>query len=92
MKTLGPAFNRLWGASLTTNLADGILAVAAPLLTITLTKNPVLISMLSALVMLPWLFFAIPIGALVDRVDRRLLLASANAVRCIIAALIALSI
>jgi hypothetical protein len=56
MKKLGPAFNRLWGASLTTNLADGILAVAAPLLAITLTKNPVLISMLSALVMLPWLF------------------------------------
>jgi MFS family permease len=92
MKTLGPAFNRLWGASLTTNLADGILAVAAPLLAITLTKNPVLISMLSALVMLPWLFFAIPIGALVDRVDRRILLASANAVRCIVAGLIALSI
>ena len=92
MKTLGPAFNRLWGASLTTNLADGILAVAAPLLAITLTKNPVLISMLSALVMLPWLFFAIPIGALVDRVDRSILLASANALRCVIAALIALSI
>ena len=92
MKTLGPAFNRLWGASLTTNLADGILAVAAPLLAITLTRNPVLISVLSALVMLPWLFFAIPIGALVDRVDRRLLLASANAFRCVIAALIAISI
>jgi len=92
MKKLGPAFNRLWGASLTTNLADGILAVAAPLLAITLTKNPILISMLSALVMLPWLFFAIPIGALVDRVDRRLLLASANAFRCVIAALIAISI
>jgi len=92
MKTLGPAFNRLWGASLTTNLADGILAVAAPLLAITLTKNPILISMLSALVMLPWLFFAIPIGALVDRVDRRLLLACANAFRCVIAALIAISI
>jgi len=92
MKKLGSAFNRLWAASLTTNLADGILAVAAPLLAITLTKNPVLISMLSALVMLPWLFFAIPIGALVDRVERRLLLASANAFRCVIAALIAISI
>ena len=48
MKSLGPAFNRLWGASLTTNLADGVLSAAAPLLAITLTKNPVLISMLSA--------------------------------------------
>ena len=92
MKTLGPAFNRLWGASLTTNLADGVLAAAAPLLAITLTKNPVLISMLSALVMLPWLFFAIPIGALADRVERRYLLATANAILCLIAGLIAIAI
>lgn len=92
MNTLGPAFNRMWGASLITNLADGVLSVAAPLLAVTLTKNPVLISLLGALVMLPWLFFAIPIGALVDRVDRRYLLAGSNAVRFLVAALIALTI
>ncbi len=92
MNSLGPAFNRLWGASLTSNLADGLLAAAAPLLAITLTKNPVLISLLSALVMLPWLFFAIPIGALVDRVDRRFLLAGANAVRFLIAGVLAISV
>ena len=92
MKSLGPAFNRLWGASLTTNLADGVLSAAAPLLAITLTKNPVLISVLSALVMLPWLFFAIPIGVIVDRVDRRYLLAGANSVRFLIAGLLAISI
>ena len=82
----------MWGASLITNLADGVLSVAAPLLAVTLTKNPVLISLLGALVMLPWLFFAIPIGALVDRVDRRYLLAGSNAVRFLVAALIALTI
>ena len=92
MKSLGPAFNRMWGASLTSNLADGVLIAAAPLLAVTLTKNPVLISAISALVMLPWLLFAIPIGAIVDRVDRRFLLAGANASRFVIAALIALSI
>ena len=92
MKSLGLAFNRMWGASLLTNLADGVLIAAAPLLAVTLTKNPVLISLLSALVMLPWLLFAIPIGAIVDRVDRRFLLAGANATRFVIAALIALLI
>ena len=92
MKSLGPAFNRMWGASLLTNLADGVLIAAAPLLAVSLTKNPVLISAISALVMLPWLLFAIPIGAIVDRVDRRFLLAGANASRFVIAALIALSI
>ena len=92
MKSLGSAFNRMWGASLLTNLADGVLMAAAPLLAVTLTKNPVLISTLSALVMLPWLLFAIPIGAVVDRVDRRFLLAGANAMRFVIAALVALAI
>lgn len=82
----------MWGASLTSNLADGLLSVAAPLLAIGLTKDPVLISMLSALVMLPWLFFAIPIGAVVDRVDRRYLLAGANATRFVIGGLLTLSI
>jgi MFS family permease len=82
----------MWGASLLTNLADGVLIAAAPLLAVSLTKNPVLISVISALVMLPWLLFAIPIGAIVDRVDRRFLLAGANATRFIIAALISLAI
>ena len=92
MTTLGPAFNRMWGASLASNLADGLLRTAAPLLAVTLTKSPVLISLMSALVMLPWLFFAIPIGGIVDRVDRRFLLAGSNAVRFLIAALLAISI
>ena len=89
---LGPAFNRLFSAGAISNLADGLLAVAAPLLAISLTKNPVLISMLSALVMLPWLLFAIPIGLIVDRVDKRLLITFTNSIRFVIAGLLALAI
>jgi MFS family permease len=89
---LGLAFNRLFSASAISNLADGLLAVAAPLLAISLTKNPVLISMLSALVMLPWLLFAIPIGLIVDRVDKRLLITFTNSLRFVIAGLLALAI
>lgn len=89
---MGSGFNRLFGASAISNLADGLLAVAAPLLAITLTKNPVLISMLSALVMLPWLLFAIPIGLIVDRVDKILLITVTNSLRFIIAGLLALAI
>ncbi len=89
---LGPGFNRLFGASIISNLADGLLATAAPLLAITLTKDPVLISMLSALVMLPWLLFAIPIGLIVDRVDKRLLVTVTNSLRFVISGLLALAI
>ena len=78
---MGPAFNRMWASSIVSNLSDGILIAAAPLLAITLTDSTVLISATGAMIMLPWLLFAIPIGVLVDRVDRRFILAGANATR-----------
>ena len=89
---LGPAFNRLFSASVISNLSDGLLAVAAPLLAISLTKDPILISMLSAFVMLPWLLFAIPIGLIVDRSNKRLLITFTNSIRFITAGLVALAI
>jgi MFS family permease len=91
-ESLGPAFNRLWSASLASNLADGLFKTSALLLAATLTKDPVVISILAAVVMLPWLLFAIPIGGLVDRIDRRLLLATANAIRFAMAAFLAVTV
>jgi len=41
---MSKAFNRLWSASLVSNLSDGVLLAAAPLLAITLTDNTILIS------------------------------------------------
>lgn len=92
MKSLGPSFNRLWSASLFGNLADGLLRTAAPLLAISLTDDPVKISIISAIVMLPWLLFAIPVGGLVDRVDRRIAIAGSNAIRFLAVAFAALII
>jgi MFS family permease len=91
-ESLGPAFNRLWSSSLASNLADGLLKTSALLLAATLTKDPVVISVLAAVLMLPWLLFAIPIGGIVDRIDRRLLLATANAVRFLMAAFLAVTV
>lgn len=89
---LGRTFNRLWSAAIASNFADGMLKTAAPLLAATLTQDPFLISMMAALVMLPWLFFAIPVGGLVDRVNRRLALAFANSARFLVAAALAFSV
>jgi len=63
------------------NLSDGLYAVAAPLLAASLTRDPVQISILGAMSMVPWLLFAIPIGGLTDRVNRRLLLIAADFTR-----------
>jgi MFS family permease len=89
---MGPAFNRLWASSLVSNLADGVLMAAAPLLAITLTDSTILISAIGAMVMLPWLLFAMPIGVMVDRVDRRFILAGSNAIRSAVIGAVALGI
>lgn len=89
---LGSTFNKLWSATLASNITDGLLKTAAPLLAATLTRDPVTIAALSAIVMLPWLFFAIPIGSLVDRVDRRKAMWLANAIRFLAAAALTVSI
>ena len=89
---MGPAFNRLWAGSIISNLADGVLIAAAPLLAITLTDSTVLISVIGAMVMLPWLLFAMPIGVMVDRVDRRYILAGSNAIRSAVVGFVALGI
>ena len=89
---LGHDFTRIWSASLITNLVDGVLRLAAPLLAVSLTQDPLLIGALTALGLLPWLFFAIPIGAMVDRFDRRKALILGNILRVLIALFIAFSV
>ena len=89
---MNPAFNRMWASSVVSNLSDGVMIAAVPLLAISLTDSPVLISSIGAMVMLPWLLFAIPIGVLVDRVDRRYILAGANAIRSGVVGVLALLI
>jgi MFS family permease len=89
---LGPDFSRIWSASLITNLVDGVLKLSAPLLAVSLTEDPILIGLLSALGLLPWLFFAIPIGAYVDRVDRRRALVQGNSLRGLIVLFVAFAV
>lgn len=83
MSALPGRFWRLYASSATSNLADGIGRTALPLLAAVYTRNPVLVSGLMTFAFLPWLLFALPSGALVDRVDRRRAMAVANAVRAV---------
>jgi Na+/melibiose symporter-like transporter len=83
---LGPAFRNLVVANLGSSLGDGVARVAAPLLAARLTDDPLLVSGIAAMALLPWLFFALPAGILVDRIDRRRALALANGVRTVVAA------
>jgi len=78
---LGRDFGMLWTAATFSNLADGIGRTAVPLVATTLTRDPLLISVIGALAFVPWLVFGLPAGMIVDRCDRRLIMAVANALR-----------
>jgi MFS family permease len=88
---LGPNYSKLWAASSISNLGDGIRWVALPLLAVTLTRDPAKIAAIDLAASLPWFLFALPAGALVDRLDRRKVMVTANVFRtAVMAALAAL--
>jgi MFS family permease len=80
---LGPEYRKLWAASTASNAGDGILLAAGPLLAATLTRDPVLVAGLVFAQRLPWLLFTLVSGALVDRLDRRLVMAVVGAFRAV---------
>jgi MFS family permease len=81
---LGASFRKLWFASAISNLGDGVHISAAPLLAAALTRDPALVAGLVFAQRLPWLLFALVSGALVDRLDRRLVMGLANIFRAVV--------
>lgn len=74
-------FRQLWAAAGLSNLGDGMSQVAVPLLAVTLTRDPVLVGLLTGMLFLPYLLLSVPVGVLVDRVDPRSAMLVANVVR-----------
>ena len=81
---------RLFTSSTISNLGDGVVVAAAPLLAISLTDDSRLIASISFAAMLPWLVLSLPAGVYLDRHDRQKIMYRANLVRGIIFALIAI--
>jgi len=89
VNSLGVTFNKLWSAAMFSKFADGLVGAAIPLLAASLTRDTVLISIQSNLMLLPWLFFAIPLGAYLDRINRRVAMLLVQITRVLIGAIIA---
>ncbi|MGB7859779.1 MAG: MFS transporter [Acidimicrobiia bacterium] len=85
-------FGRLWLASVSSNLGDGLVLAAFPLLAANFTDDPIAISLLTATMGLPWLVLGPISGAIVDRYDRRLLMVAFDTVRATCLALFALAL
>lgn len=86
----GSALSRLWTAAAFSNLADGLGRTAVPLIATTLTRDPLVIAALGAVAFLPWLLFGLPAGMIVDRFDRRYIMAFANTLRGAVALALAI--
>ena len=83
-RVLDRSFWKLFTASATATCADGIAKTSLPLLAASQSSDPVLISGLTAFAFLPWLVFGLPGGALVDRLDLRRAMSTANIVRAVL--------
>jgi MFS family permease len=89
---LGRDFNRLWGAAAVSNIGDGIVSSAAPLLVASVTDDPLLVSLAVFAQTLPWLLFSLVSGVFVDRLDRRRLIVVVNVVRGAVIGALALAV
>ena len=67
---LGSRFWKVWTAATASNVGDGIVLAAIPLLAAQLTREPVGVAATTIAVRLPWLVFGLFAGVIVDRTDR----------------------
>ena len=90
--SLGRDFRWLFGAATSTNLGDGILLAAGPLLVASVTRDPFAVSMAVFAQRVPWLLVGLLAGAVVDRVDRRLLVMAADLLRAAVVGVLATAV
>jgi MFS family permease len=85
---LGRDYWRLWWANAVSSTGDGAFVAALPLLAVTITRDPRLVSVVTAATYLPWMVLSLPAGALVDRYDRATLMWRAQAVQAAVVAVV----
>ncbi|TWD80802.1 MFS-type transporter involved in bile tolerance (Atg22 family) [Kribbella amoyensis] len=89
---LGRDFRRIWPAAAISNLGDGALLAAGPLLVASITDQPAAVGAAVFVQQLPWLLFALFSGALADRLDRRLMVVVADVFRAAVLAALGLAV
>ena len=89
--SLPKSYWRLFTSSTVSNLGDGMVVAAGPLLALQLTNDSRLIAAVTFAAMLPWLVLSLPAGVYLDRHDRKKIMYRANLVRGLVFTLIAVS-
>lgn len=81
---LGPNFWKLWSASVSANLGDGLAVIAYPWLASAITRDGFKLGLIALATRLPWLLLSLPAGVLTDRLDRRRVIVTMDIARAII--------
>jgi MFS family permease len=89
---LGPSYRKLFGATVVSNLGDGMATIAYPWLASAVTRNPLLIAMVAVVQRLPWLVFTLPAGVITDRVDRRRAMVTMDVLRGLLTLFVAFAV
>jgi MFS family permease len=89
---LGRHYWRLWWANTVSSTGDGAFVAALPLLAVTITRDPRLVSVVTAATYLPWTLLSLPAGVVVDRYDRATLMWRAQAAQAAVVMVIAILI
>ncbi|EMQ98098.1 MFS transporter [Paeniglutamicibacter gangotriensis] len=87
--SLGRRYRRLWAGHAASNFGDGISYVAIPLLATALTTNPLLVAGLPMVYSAAKFLVVLPVGAVVDRMDRKKILGVSNLGRSLLLAVLA---
>ena len=86
---LGAGYWKLFSASVISNTGDGMGLIAYPWLASAVTRNPLLIGLVSVANRLPWLVFSLPAGVITDRVDRRVTMVVCDVLRAALTLVVA---
>ncbi len=81
---LGTSFRWLLASSWVSNIGDGVILAAGPLLVASETREPFLVALAWMLQYLPWLVFGLFAGVVADRVNRKTLITVANGCRVVV--------
>lgn len=87
---LGSDFDKLTLAAGVSNIGDGVVGAAFPLLVASMTRDPVLVAGAAFASRLPWFLFALISGALADRMDRKRVMVFTDGLRALGVGLLAL--
>ena len=77
-------YRLLFTATAISQLGSGVSKLAMPWMATLLTRDAVLISMVTAAGALPWLLFTIPAGVIIDRANRQHMMVQGDVARMIL--------